>query len=108
MHGKQTQLTMSKQVTVTIWAAKGTEIDDRPGRWCQLGSATWYNFALTGLVGPKVFASDQFPYFKIVASDACFYNSKTFSVNVDRLKRPSGFGPNGWTKCLFRQRIIKE
>jgi hypothetical protein len=94
-------------VKITTWASIGIEPDFNPGRWVQLGSASWFNFLLTGLLGGKLVPTENFPWFKYQCCNTPFSNHKTIVVEDSRLEWPCGFGPDGYIKGLFGQRRIK-
>lgn len=95
-------------VKITTWASRGVEPDFNPGRWVQLGSASWINFMLTGLPGGKIFPTRKFPWFKFESPNTPFLNHKTIIINPNQLEWPRGFGPDGYIKGLFGQRRIKN
>jgi hypothetical protein len=92
-------------VVVTTWADAGITPDVNPGRWVQLGEATWTNFWKTGLPGPKAYSSSQFPFFKLVPSKVPFTNSLTVQLPASSLQWPPGAE---FLKGLLGQRVIKE
>ena len=90
---------------VTSWADEGITPDLNPGRWVQLGDPTKWNFFKTGLGGPKIYRTDQFPFFTKQSSRVPFANSVTDEVPASSLQWPSG-----WEKIkgMLGQRQIKE
>ena len=92
-----------KLITVTSWAEKGSTPDLNPGRWVQMGEATNVNFLKSGLVGPKAYASDAFPFFRLEASRVPFSNSITSQVPASSLQWPPGF--EVW-KGILGQRVL--
>jgi RHS repeat-associated protein len=95
----------SKLKTVTSWADAGITPDLNPGRWVQLGDPTRWNYFKTGLGGPKIYRTDQFPFFTKQSSQVPFSNSVTGEVPASSLQWPSG-----WEKIkgILGQRQIKE
>lgn len=79
-----------------------------PGRWVQLGAPTKLNYWLTGLPGGKVFFSKAWPFVRFERNRTCFQNHATIWVDASSLKIPSGFGPDGWVKAIYRQRILGD
>lgn len=69
---------------VTSWAEEGITPDLNPGRWVMKGDATKWNFAKTGLWGPKT--SKQFPFVK--KSNVPFKNSVTDDVPTSNVVPP--------------------
>jgi hypothetical protein len=80
----------SELTTVTSWADKGITPDLNPGRWVMKGEPTKWNFWKSGLPGPKVVRTSQFPYFRIQKSQADFSNFITDKVPTSSLQLPPG------------------
>lgn len=99
---------MSKLIQITTWADEGIDPDFTPGRWVQLGKPTLLNFFLTGLPGGKVYFSNTFPFVRFEKSKVVFSNHKTTTICSTKVAVPSGFGPDGYVKALFGQRILVD
>jgi hypothetical protein len=93
-----------RKLQVTSWASRGATPDLAPGRWVQLGGPTRLNFLKTGLIGPKAYLSDRFPYLRLSRSNVPFSNSITGKVPSSSLSWPTGI--EAW-KGLLGQRILK-
>ena len=89
---------------MTSWADRGITPDLTPGRWVQLGQATVGNFVKSGLVGPKVYGSNIFPYLRLQPPKAPFANSITAQVPASALQWPPGL--EVW-KGILGQRVLK-
>jgi RHS repeat-associated protein len=92
-----------RMTTVSSWADAGIRPDLSPGRWVQLGGPTRFNFARTGLIGPKAFPADQFPFVRIEGPSAPFSNSVTGRVPMSSLQWPPGV--EMW-KGVLGQRVL--
>ncbi len=92
-----------KRVTVTSWAAKGITPDLSPGRWVQLGEATKWNFFKTGLLGPKAYTKEAFPFIRFEWSKVPLSNSITGEVPVFKVQWPPGW--EAW-KGILGQRVL--
>ena len=97
----------SKFVQVTSWASSEHHPDLTRGRWVMLGSPNIVTYILTGLWGPKAFLVNRFPFIRFEWSYVPFKNHCTASISRDRIVLPSGFGPDGFIKALFGQRVLK-
>lgn len=72
-----------------------------------LGSPSVYTYILTGLWNPKAFLVNRFLLIGFEWSYVPFKTHCTASISRDRIVLPSGFGPDGFIKALFGQRILK-
>ena len=97
----------SKFVQVTSWASLERHPATSGEVWVMLGSPNIVTYILTGLWGPKVFLVNRFPFIKLEWSYVPFKNHCTASISRDRIVLPSGFGPDGFIKALFGQRVLK-
>jgi hypothetical protein len=91
-------------VTVTSWADAGVTPDLEVGRWVQVGNATYWNYAKSGLPGPKAYQTGSFPYVRLERSRSQFTNSITGEVPEVQLSWPPGL--EAW-KGMLGQRVIK-
>jgi hypothetical protein len=91
---------------ITAWAPKGVEPTFAAGRWVQLGKPTLLNYWLTGLPGGKIHFSRAWPFVRYESNRTSFDNWVTGRIYTPALITPSGLGPDGWAKALFRQRRL--
>ena len=89
---------------MTSWGDKGITPDLDSGRWVMKGGPTKVNFWKSGLPGPKVVRSNEFPFFRIQKSQADFSNFTTGEVPTSSLKLPPGAEV---IKAPLGQRVLK-
>ena len=94
----------TKTTQVTSWGDKGITPDLDSGRWVMKGGPTKVNFWKSGLPGPKVVRSNEFPFFRIQKSQADFSNFTTGEVPTSSLKLPPGAEV---IKAPLGQRVLK-
>ena len=87
----QLERNASRLVQVSRWGRSGLE----PGDWVMRGGRTRWNYFWSGKWQPGL--GNQF---------APFSSGESFVVPEGSLRWPSGWGPDGWIKGLFGQRLF--
>ena len=113
-HGRLNASCPNRMVNVTSWAESGVKPDLGRGRWVMKGGNSRWNYAKTGLAGPKLHMESVFRprTWRLEPPNVPYENSVTGPVPNSTLSYPSPFvwpeGPFELMKGIFLgQRVIK-
>jgi len=87
-----TESTPPALIQVSRWGRPGLQ----PGDWVMKGGTTRWNYGWSGKWQPG-FGNQYAPY----------SSGQTFSVPPSTVQWPTGWGPDGWLKGLFGQRLYR-